>query len=213
MRCLLQRPIRRQSRAADSGAARAGHRRPRPRDQLENSRRRARPGSLAREYTITYRDHLEREREGGRRATFWTNSRPRPRRRAGPEVSIEQSIHERFNINVGDRCGSTSSAAAIAARVTSVREVEWADARSGGFMFVFRPGALDEAPHTFIGIAEGPDGLHRSRAPPARPGRRRFPNVSAIDVREILATVQAVVDNVTLGDLDRRRRRTARAAR
>ena len=38
----------------------------------------------------------------------------------------------------------------IEARVTSLRNVEWADARAGGFMFVFRPGVLDAAPQTFI---------------------------------------------------------------
>ena len=30
------------------------------------------------------------------------------------------------------------------------------DFRAGGFMFVFRPGALSEAPHTFIGFVKGP---------------------------------------------------------
>ena len=40
--------------------------------------------------------------------------------------------------------------------MTSVRRVEWDDARSGGFMFVFRPGTLEQAPHTFIGFVKGP---------------------------------------------------------
>ena len=53
---------------------------------------------------------------------------------------------------------------AVEARVTSVREVDWADARSGGFMFVFRPGIFENAPKTFIAAARGP-------ADPARRGR------------------------------------------
>jgi putative ABC transport system permease protein len=81
--------------------------------------------------------------------------------------------------------------------VTSVREVEWEDARSGGFMFVFRPGPLDKAPQTWIGILKAPeDSAARGRF--QRDLIAQFPNVSAIDVREILATVKHVVDNVTL---------------
>ena len=82
--------------------------------------------------------------------------------------------------------------------MTSVREVEWGDARSGGFMFVFRPGALERAPHTFIAILKAPE----DRAARARLQRdlvARYPNVSAIDVRECSRSIQSVVDNVTLG--------------
>jgi predicted lysophospholipase L1 biosynthesis ABC-type transport system permease subunit len=38
----------------------------------------------------------------------------------------------------------------VEARVTSIREVKWSDSRDGGFMFVFRPGTLEQAPQTFI---------------------------------------------------------------
>jgi putative ABC transport system permease protein len=81
--------------------------------------------------------------------------------------------------------------------VSSVREVKWEDARSGGFMFVFRPGPLDKAPQTWIGILRAPED-------PAERGRfqrdlvTQFPNVSAIDVREVLSSIQTIVDNVTL---------------
>jgi putative ABC transport system permease protein len=86
----------------------------------------------------------------------------------------------------------------ITARVTSIRRVEWGDARSGGFMFVFRPGVLAAAPHTFVGFAKGPDDL-------AARGRlqydlvSRYPNISVIDGREIITRIQKIVDNVVLG--------------
>ena len=59
----------------------------------------------------------------------------------------------------------------VSARVTSVREVDWQDSRNGGFMFVFRPGALDDAPQTFIAPLKGPDGTERARQVSARSGR------------------------------------------
>jgi putative ABC transport system permease protein len=82
--------------------------------------------------------------------------------------------------------------------VTGIRKVQWGDSRSGGFMFVFRPGAFARAPHSFIGFLTGPSDI-------AARGRfqydliARYPNVTAIDGREILQRIQAVVDNVVLG--------------
>jgi putative ABC transport system permease protein len=153
-------------------------------------------GSLAREYVITYRDHLESNERviDGR---FWTGQGPLAPDAAMLEVSIERSIHERFRINVGDQMRFDVLGRVLQARVTSVRDVKWEDSRNGGFMFVFRPGPLDRAPHAFIGILRAP-GDPADRARFQRDLVARFPNVSAIDVREIMATLRAVLDNVTL---------------
>jgi putative ABC transport system permease protein len=153
-------------------------------------------GSLAREYTVTYRDHLE-VNETVVAGEFWTGQGPLAADASELEVSIERSIHDRYDINVGDRMRFDVLGRTIEARVTSVRDVEWEDARNGGFMFVFRPGPLAQAPHAFIAIL---------RAPESTPARAAFqhelvsayPNVSAIDVREVLASLQDVVASVTL---------------
>jgi putative ABC transport system permease protein len=147
-------------------------------------------GSLAREYTVTYRDHLEAN-ERVTDGTFWTGASP------DPEVSVELGIHERFAINVGDVVRFDILGRTIAARVSSIREVDWRDARSGGFMFVFRPGALDEAPQTFIAPLRGPaDAAARGRFQAELVGQ--FPNVSVIDFHEILVTVRDIMSKVTL---------------
>jgi len=148
-------------------------------------------GSLAREYVVTFRDRLE-PNETIVDGQFWT---------AAPatdvEVSIERSIRDRFRIAIGDRIRFDILGRVIEARVTSVREVEWADTRAGGFMFVFRPGALDQAPRTYIAIARGPgDAAERARL--QRAAVDRFPNVSIIDAREIAKTVEEVLGNVTM---------------
>ncbi len=154
-------------------------------------------GSLAREYVITYRDTLE-DNERLVEGTFWTGSGPLPADAPISEVSIEESIHERFNIQVGDEMRFDVLGRTLRARVTGIREVEWADARSGGFMFVFRPGAFADAPHTFIGFVNAPeDGTARARLQYDLVAR--YPNITAIDGREILARIQGVVDNAVLG--------------
>jgi putative ABC transport system permease protein len=155
-----------------------------------------RQGSLAREYTITYRDHLE-PNEKITDGQFWTGEPPLPEDASPVEVSIERGLHERFHINVGDTMRFDVLGRPVDARVTSVRNVEWEDARAGGFMFVFRPGPFAHAPQTYIGILRAPeDPMQRGRF--QRDLIARFPNVSAIDVREILTTIKRAVDNVTL---------------
>jgi putative ABC transport system permease protein len=158
-------------------------------DSVEDVRRQG----LGREFTITYRDHLEAN-EKVTEGAFWNSPLPAD---APAEVSVERGLQERAGLAVGDLVRFDVLGRIVEARVTSVRDVQWEDARSGGFVFVFRPGPLDQAPHTFIGILQAPQD-------PAARGRfqrdlvARFPNVSAIDVREILATLQQAVGNVTL---------------
>jgi putative ABC transport system permease protein len=155
-----------------------------------------RRGGIGREFVITYRNHLE-PNETLIAGTFWSGQPPLPADAAELEVSIESGIQERARIQVGDRMRFDILGRSVEARVVGIREVEWEDARNGGFMFVFRPGPLDRAPHTYIGTLVAPED------PAARAAFQRdlvatFPNVSAIDVREVLATIQGIVDNVTL---------------
>jgi putative ABC transport system permease protein len=81
--------------------------------------------------------------------------------------------------------------------VTSIRDVEWRDSRNGGFMFVFRPGPLDAAPQTYVSPLKGPQDPS-ARARFQHDLVEQFPNVSVIDVSEILQTVRDVMSKVTL---------------
>jgi len=153
-------------------------------------------GSLGREYVITYRGHLEAN-ERVVEGTFWDGEPPLPAD-AEPEVSIEHGIHERHDIHIGDLMRFDVLGRSIDARVTSVRQVQWEDSRSGGFMFVFRPGGtLSEAPHTFIGFVKGPESAE-ARARLQHELVSQYPNVTAIDGKDILNRIRAIVDNVIL---------------
>jgi len=156
-------------------------------DTFEDVRAR---GSLAREYTVTYRSKLE-PNERIVAGTFSTAAS------SDPEVSVEQGIHERFAINVGDTMRFDIAGRVISARVTSIREVDWRDSRSGGFMFVFGPGALDQAPQTWIAPLKAPNDP-AARARFQHDLVEKFPNVSVIDFHEILVTVRDIMSKVTL---------------
>jgi putative ABC transport system permease protein len=148
-------------------------------------------GSLAREYTITYRSKLEAN-ERLVAGEMWPDT-PSDE----PEVSIEQFINESFKINIGDTIRFDVLGRVISARVTSVRMVEWSESRAGGFMFLFRPGVLEKAPHSYIGFLRGPqDVVTRGKLQTALVAVA--PNVSVIDGREILDAIKSVIDNVTL---------------
>ena len=151
---------------------------------------------LGREYTITYRDHIQPNEKvvGG---AFWGGQPALPENTQPAEVSVEKGLSDRARIRVGDTMRFDVAGRILEARVSSIREVQWEDARSGGFMFVFRPGSLDKAPQTWIGILKAPEDPS-ARGLFQRDLVAQFPNVSAIDLREVLTTVKAAVDNVTL---------------
>ena len=148
-------------------------------------------GSLGREYTITFRSKLEAN-ERIVAGEMW----PATPSEEG-EVSIEQSISENFKINVGDTLRFDVLGRELSAKVTSVRFVEWSESRTGGFMFLFRPGVLEKAPHGYIGFLRGPQDI-AARAKLQSALVAAAPNVSVIDGREILDTIKSVIDNVTL---------------
>jgi putative ABC transport system permease protein len=160
---------------------------------------------LGREYTVTYRDHIQ-PNEKVVDGAFWnpSTSPPQSSGQVAPgaeivpaEVSVEKGLSDRARIRVGDTMRFDIAGRILEARVSSIREVQWEDARSGGFMFVFRPGPLDKAPQTWIGILKAPEDPS-ARGVFQRDLVAQFPNVSAIDLREVLATVKVAVDNVTL---------------
>ena len=119
------------------------------RTTLESVREVRRRG-VGREYTVTYRDHLE-ENERVVVGAFWEAEASDQ-----PEVSVEESVRERLDLEIGDTIRFDILGREILATVSSVRTVDWDDSRSGGFMFLFRPGVLERAPHSVIAFMQGP---------------------------------------------------------
>ncbi len=146
--------------------------------------------SIGREFTLTYRGHLE-SNERVIEGAFWDGPS------ADLEVSVERQVAERAKLHVGDTMRFDILGQTVSARITSIRNVEWRESRNGGFVFVFRPGPLDKAPQTYVAPLKGPLTLEaRGRFQHELVGQ--FPNVSVIDFREVLETIRDVMSKVTL---------------
>jgi putative ABC transport system permease protein len=146
--------------------------------------------SLGREFTLTYRDHLEAN-EKVIAGAFWSSPS------SEPEVSVERQIAERARLHVGDTIRFDILGRTVSPRITSIRNVEWRESRNGGFVFVFRPGALDQAPQTYVAPLKGPNDAS-ARARFQHDLVQQFPNVSVIDFRDVLERLRDVMSKVTL---------------
>lgn len=147
-------------------------------------------GRLGREFVVTYRPQLEANEKiiAGR---FWE-----PTPGTEPEVSIEEGLRGDHNLEVGSHVTFDITGRKITALVTSIRRVDWRNSRTG-FMVLFRPGTLENAPQMYIGGINGPtDEGARMRF--QRALLDRYPNISVIDVAEIVRTVTRILNNVSL---------------
>ena len=80
----------------------------------------------------------------------------------------------------------------ITARIANLRQIDWA--RLGiNFAIVFAPGTLEAAPQTHLAAVYLPRDREEALV---RQVTDRFPNVSAIPVREALAAVSRVVETI-----------------
>jgi putative ABC transport system permease protein len=84
----------------------------------------------------------------------------------------------------------------LTARVTSVRRIDWRNSRTG-FLVLFRPGTLENAPQMLVAPVNGPVG-EAERGRFQRALLDKYPNISVIDVADIMRAVTRILNNVTL---------------
>ena len=150
-----------------------------------------------------------RRAAGGRRVTYSSTLEPSETVVAGvfwdgtpstvPEVSLEEDSARWLTAEVGDTLTFDIAGRRIDARVTSIRRLE-RRARSLSaltrFDIVFRPGALESAPHMFVAAARGPrDGAGRARLQNAFV--EQFPNVTLVDAMDEIAEIRERIARVS----------------
>ena len=160
------------------------------RDSTTDSTRRRGGWAGNREYNSTYRDTLtaaERVTQGKWFATTHA---------AGtlPEVSVEASVAAQLRLRVGDTVTWDVQGVDVPTRVTSFREVQWANFQTN-FFVVFSPDALTRAPKQFVVLADARDPASIARLQGAIVSR--YPTISSIDLTLVRKTILDVIGKVT----------------
>lgn len=145
--------------------------------------------ALTREYRVTYRDSLhvsEKLLEGeiqqlkkGQRDSVW--------------VSISAGMQESLDVKIGDSLVFDVQGVPIPARISGIREVEWPK-DPPNFIFVFPNGVLEKAPQIWVAATRVDDQQVANRF--TQELVLGFPNVSLIDLRLILSTVNDLFDKI-----------------
>ena len=133
------------------------------------------------DFRATYRDHLIDSE------TITAGEFVRTRRSYGPgevvPVSFEEGIAGDLGVTLGDTLTFDVQGVPVRTRMASLRAVDWQRVQTN-FFTVFPPGALAEAPKTYVVLSRA--GGEAASARLQQAVARQFPNVLAIDLSLVL---------------------------
>jgi putative ABC transport system permease protein len=146
--------------------------------------------AVTREYRITYRDslhHSEKLLEG--------NLHEKKDTRDSVWVTISEGMLDNLDVKIGDSMVFDIQGVPLKAFLAGVREVDWPK-DPPNFIFVFPPGVLENAPQIFVTTTrvDKPEQANRFQQQLVM----QFPNVSLLDLRLILTTVNELFDKLGL---------------
>jgi putative ABC transport system permease protein len=107
-----------------------------------------------------------------------------------PLVSMSFEAANDFGLTIGDTVTINVLGREITATIVNLRAVDW-ESFSINFVFVLNPGVLDAAPHSWIATTHADDAAAADAV--ERAITSQFSNVSAISVKEAVATAQQVI--------------------
>lgn len=160
-------------------------------DQIQNDTTDKIPNwALTREYRVTYRDSLHHSEE--------LVKGDLQRKDAGKDsiwVTISEGMEENLDATIGDSLVFDIQGVPMKARISGIRKVDWPK-DPPNFIFVFPSGVLEEAPQIFV-TATRIDNQQQANSFQQQLVMQ-FPNVSLIDLRLILSTVNDLFNKLGL---------------
>ncbi len=159
------------------------------RDTLDPDRERRRNWVYDREYRVTYRDSLietETLVEGTWHGTVAENGTI--------YVSIAENIADDMKAGIGSRLVFNVQGSPLETVVGSIRKVDFRRVQTN-FLVVFPTGVLEKAPQFHVIVSRTESEAQSARFQQALV--RRFPNVSVIDLTQILRSAKTVLDKVS----------------
>lgn len=110
-----------------------------------------------------------------------------------PEVSVATSWARPLGVVLGDRLSLSVGEQVVEVEVTSMREVAW-DSFAVNFFLVLEPSAAERLPHGHL-VSLHLDPAQRAQLDPVL---REHPNLSLVDIGEVLAEVRQLIERATL---------------
>jgi putative ABC transport system permease protein len=112
--------------------------------------------------------------------------------RGAPLVSFAADLARGMKLKIGDTITVNVLGRDVTATIANLREIDWSSLNIN-FAMVFSPGTLDGAPQSFIATART---SAANEANLERAVTDAFPNVSAIAVKDALATLSNIVASI-----------------
>lgn len=143
----------------------------------------------SREYVLTFLEELPKDNTIVK-GSWWRPGQVFER----PQVSVEEDAAKGLGVDLGAVLELNVQGVAIQAEVASIRKVEWGNF-STNFYMIFSPGSLEGAPMTYVATAHiaPQDEVALQSAVVAA-----FPNVTAINIGEVLNAFTRVLDRLSL---------------
>lgn len=149
--------------------------------------RQRRGDNLAREFNLTYGDHLLEDEEFVNGRTLFQDNAP------GIQVSVMDTVADMAGLKIGDRVGFNVQGVPLEAEVSSIRR-RLSQSIRPFFYFVFPEAALQKAPHTlFTALRVDPEAIAALQNRVVA----EFPNISAIDATQALKTLSRIMDKLS----------------
>lgn len=145
---------------------------------------------LNHEFRVTYRDSLiaSENLEAGK----WV---PSAEKGEVIPVSVSEGFAENAKVGVGDRLEFNVQGVVMPAIVQNIRTVDWARMQLN-FSLVFPTGVLEDAPQFRVLTTNMPD--EQASADLQRELVNEFPNISIIDLRQVLTVIEDILDKIAL---------------
>jgi len=119
-----------------------------------------------------------------------------PANYAGPTlISFDADLAQGMGLKIGDTIGLNVLGREIDGRIANLRDVNFSSGRQN-FVLILSPGIIDKAPHSFLATVRV---APKDEEPLYRAVTDAFPSISAIRVKDAIAQVSALLQQLNVG--------------
>jgi putative ABC transport system permease protein len=157
--------------------------------RTEGNEGRGKQWYFTREYVLTFLEQLPKDNQLVK-GEWWKPGQVF----TTPQVSVEEDAATHLGLAIGSIVEFDIQGATVAAKVSSIRKVEWGNF-STNFYMILSPGAIEGAPFTYVAtVRVSPE----KEVPLQQAVVASFPNISAIHVGDVLDSFARVLDRLSL---------------